>query len=117
MTDEIDDLIEQTPAETKAWLKRQIRTRGIRAAYKALVAVCEDPKSPAPAKATAAGFLFRAGGVLERAEDTDAKDPSQMTPAELQEEYDRLTREAEEARREQREARRRPGPRQPSVFD
>ncbi len=99
MTDDVDDLAGESPADVKAWFRRVVRSEGLKTAYRALVAVCEDSRSPAPAKATAAGFLLRAAGVLERDEAPDGKDPSQMTRAEMLEEYERLTREAEEAAR------------------
>lgn len=99
MTDDVDDLAGETPADVKAWFRRVARTEGLKTAYRALVSVCEDAKAAAPAKATAAGFLLRAAGMLDRDETPDGKDPSQMTRAEMMEEYARLTREAEEAGR------------------
>lgn len=95
MTDDVDDLAGETPADVKAWFRRVARTEGLKTAYRALVSVCEDAKAAAPAKATAAGFLLRAAGMLDRDETPDGKDPSQMTRAEMMEEYARLTRESE----------------------
>ena len=116
MTDDIDALIQETPAETKAWFKQQVRTHGLRAAYRALVGVCEDPKAAAPAKATSAGFLLRAAGVLEKTEELDDKDPSTMTRAEMMEEYARLSREADEAERVSLAADTAPPRRKQNVF-
>lgn len=99
MTDDVDDLAGESPADVKAWFRRVVRSEGLKTAYRALVDVCASPTAPAPAKATAAGFLLRAAGVLERDETPDGKDPSQMTRAEMLEEYARLTRESEEAAR------------------
>lgn len=94
MSDDVDDLAGESPADVKAWFRRAVRSKGLKTAYRALLDVCESPTAPAPAKATAAGFLLRAAGVLERDEAPDGKDPSQMTRAEMLEEYERLTREA-----------------------
>jgi len=99
MNDDVDDLIDESPAQAREWFRRQVRTHGLRVAYQTTIAVCEDPKAAAPAKATAAGLLLRAAGVLEKTEELDDKDPSTMTRAEMLEEYARLTREADEAMR------------------
>lgn len=64
--DDYDDL---DPAEAMAALRDQIRTQGARAAYEALLAVCGDPKAPAPARATAGTTLMRAAGLLEKREE------------------------------------------------
>ncbi len=49
-------------------LRREIRERGARVAYGALLEVCRDPKAPAPAKATAGTTILRVGGYLDHAE-------------------------------------------------
>jgi len=54
------------PAEDPDKLRREIREKGARVAYAALVGVCLDPKSPAPAKATAGTTILRVGGYLEQ---------------------------------------------------
>lgn len=95
MTDDVDDLAGETPAAVRAWFRKIASTAGLKTAYRALVEVCASPTAPAPAKATAAGFLLRAAGVLDRDETPDGKDPAQMTRAEMLEEYTRLTREAD----------------------
>lgn len=95
MTDDVDDLTGESPADVKAWFRSAVRSEGLKTAYRALVDVCSSPTAPAPAKATAAGFILRAAGVLERDDTPDGKDPSQMTRAEMMEEYARLTRESE----------------------
>ena len=66
-------------------LVAKISTEGAEAAYAAALAVCNDPRAPAPAKATCATTILRAGGYLtaKAGEDVAAKDPSEMTSAEL----------------------------------
>ena len=64
-------------------LLSKIQTEGVEAAYAAALAVCKDPKAPAPARATCAMTLFRAAGFLNSREDTSPKEPYQMTADEL----------------------------------
>ncbi|RTL86950.1 MAG: hypothetical protein EKK29_08360 [Hyphomicrobiales bacterium] len=63
------DDYEERPAEDPDELRREIRERGARVAYEALVGVCLDPKAPAPAKATAGTTILRVGGYLEKVDD------------------------------------------------
>ncbi|MDR4305658.1 hypothetical protein IHQ68_03350 [Chelatococcus sambhunathii] len=66
-----------------------VEDQGLRAAVTAAIEVCADRDAPAPARATAAGLLLRAGafggfganGADERG--TDNKDLDDMTPEEL----------------------------------
>jgi hypothetical protein len=67
----------------KRALLSKIQTEGAEAAYAAALAVCKDPKAPAPARATCATTLFRAAGFLNLREDTSPKEPHQMTADEL----------------------------------
>jgi len=121
MTDdtELDKLIEESPAQAREWFRRQVRTHGLRVAYKTAVAVCEDPKAAAPAKATAAGLLFRAAGVLTKPEETDEIPVEQMTYDQMTAELARLEAEARDRQRLLDELERaETGPRaKPSVFD
>lgn len=65
-------------------LVARMSTEGAEAAYAAALAVCQDPRAPAPAKATCATTILRAGGYLStKAGEEAAKDPSEMTTAEL----------------------------------
>jgi hypothetical protein len=73
-------------------LVHRIRTEGIQAAYEAALAVCRDVKAPAPARATAAGLLFRAAGLFDRPGEDDAPEPHAMTPEELGSEIARIRR-------------------------
>ena len=64
--------------------RRRIAVTGVEAAVTALIGVCEDPKAPAPAKATAGTSLLRAAGMLDRNADAlREKDQAEMTPEEL----------------------------------
>ena len=74
---------QESPEEARERLRDLIRTVGAQAAYEALVSVCQDPKAPAPAKATAGTSLFRAGGFFERTDEDGKKEPANMTPAEI----------------------------------
>jgi len=103
MTDDadFDEIAGDSAAEVKAWFRRKVRTHGLRVAYNAAVSVCEDPKAPAPARAAAAGLLFRAGGVLDakNTEDDDDTPIGQMTMAQMRARYERLEAEAAERAR------------------
>jgi hypothetical protein len=69
--------------EAVAELRERIRTEGAEAAFNALLRVCNDPKASAQALATAGSTLFRATGLLEKSEDGDGKQLSEMSPEEL----------------------------------
>ncbi len=69
-------------ARRRALLVR-IQTEGAEAAYGAALAVCQDAKAPAPARATCATTILRAGGFLNAREDHAPKEPHEMTPSEL----------------------------------
>ncbi|ACK52023.1 hypothetical protein Msil_3114 [Methylocella silvestris BL2] len=73
-----------TPIEALADLRRKIRREGAEEAFAALREICNNPKAPAPAKATAATSIFRAAGLFDKTEGTaDDKPLSEMTAAEL----------------------------------
>jgi hypothetical protein len=64
--------------------RRRIALTGVEAAVSALIGVCEDPKAPAPAKATAGTSLLRAAGLFDRVQDAHQdKEASEMTAEEL----------------------------------
>jgi len=94
--------VSETPQSRVERVRGRIRAEGAEAAYNALVAVCRDPKAPAPAKATAGVALLRAAGLFENVQDATEKEPYEMSLAELQEykrqlqaQFDELTRGAE----------------------
>lgn len=64
-------------------LLHRIRTEGVTVAYETALAVCRDPKSTSPAKATAAATLFRVAGYFKDQEREGDKDPSEMDGHEL----------------------------------
>jgi hypothetical protein len=65
-------------------LVTRIQTEGAEAAYEAALAVCQDTKAPAPARATCATTILRAGGFLNAREDPTPKGPHEMTPTEIE---------------------------------
>jgi hypothetical protein len=89
-----DDLLSDEPAAIREELRRKLKTEGARVAYDTMVAVAQDPKAQASARATCAVALFRGAGFLgKRADEEDAsegKTPDQMTAAELEAELKRL---------------------------
>lgn len=99
--DELDEILEQSPVEAQAWFKKAVRTEGVRTAYEAALAVCRDPKAPAPARATMAGLLLRAAGMLTKVDDSDETPIAEMTRAQMQAELSRLDAEAKEIKRSQ----------------
>lgn len=86
MTDQIeDDLFPDGDDgdDAREESARLLRGRGLRAAVRAAVEVCENGKAPPNARATAAGLIFRANGLLEVKKDDDALQPHEMDPAQL----------------------------------
>jgi hypothetical protein len=70
-------------ARKRALLAR-IQTEGAEAAYEAALAVCLDTKAPAPARATCATTILRAGGYLLSRDAGETKEPHEMTGSELE---------------------------------
>ena len=65
-------------------LVTKIQTEGAEAAYQAALAVCLDTKAPAPARATCATPLLRAGGYLNvKPVDAEEKGGHEMSAEEL----------------------------------
>lgn len=83
MSDPSNHGIEETPEESLEWVRHDIKVRGARAAYAALLDVCENPKAPAPSKATAGVALLRAAGMFDKADDPSDIEPHQMTASQL----------------------------------
>lgn len=73
--------------------KHIVQTEGVLVAVEALLAVCRDPKAPAPAKATAGTSILRAGGFFDQKNNEPDKDLSQMSWEELSEYRNRLETE------------------------
>jgi hypothetical protein len=101
MTDDPDDM-EELPEDERAALdelRSMLRRDGIKAAYAALVNVCQDSKAPAPARATAAAAIFRAAGLFERTDEGAQKQLHEMTADELARHSARLEKEMKALRR------------------
>lgn len=97
--DDLDDCA-VTPDQARDALLHDIQVNGSRAAYEALLAVCRDPKAPAPARATAGTSLLRAGGYFAAPEERRrTKADHEMTPEELQAEITRLDRRRQRLQR------------------
>lgn len=79
-----------TTQDRQRALLQRIQTEGVEAAYQASLAVCSDPKAPAPARATASATLFRVAGYFDRSERGETKQPHEMTSEELASEIKRL---------------------------
>jgi hypothetical protein len=73
--------------------KHMLSTVGVIAAVEALVSVCRDPKSPAPAKATAGTSILRAGGFFDQKNNDGEKELHQMSMQELRDLANRLENE------------------------
>lgn len=78
----------KSATETRREVLQLLQTSGIQAAAEAAIAVCQDPSAPAPARATAAGLIFRGAalggfGKSGEAETLLGKEPHEMTAAEL----------------------------------
>ncbi|MFG1379504.1 hypothetical protein [Xanthobacter autotrophicus] len=76
-----------------------IETRGVKAAAKALIEVCSDPKAPAPARATAGTALLRAAGMFEKVERDDNKDVAEMDGFELRRATARICAQLDELKK------------------
>ncbi|MEW9838006.1 hypothetical protein [Mesorhizobium marinum] len=84
----------ETPDEVHERVFEMLHTRGIEVAINGLIAVAEDPKAPAPARATAGAALLRSAGFFDRdRDDLSDKKPSEMSPEELSRALQRLKRE------------------------
>jgi hypothetical protein len=109
MIDDFDD--DQSPEEARDALDHELRTVGARAAYQALLEVCQDTKAPAPARATSGTALLRAAGYFNRENDRDEKPIHELSMDEIERRIQKLNRQSAEPKRQRR---RRDGP---DVFD
>ncbi len=82
MSTELNSL--ESDGDAERALLRRIRSEGVLAAYEASLAVCQDPKAPSPARATASATLFRVAGYFDRKERGDDVPPSEMTSQEIE---------------------------------
>jgi len=59
---------QKTGKAAKREMRELIQLEGFPAAFQAALEVCKDKKAPAPARASAANAIFRAGGLFDRPE-------------------------------------------------
>jgi hypothetical protein len=92
----------QSSAEVRRDVLELLSTVGLKAAADAAMAVCRDATAPAPARATAAGLIFRAtavGGFGKNHVPDDELDPSEMTAEQLQTRLNELRQQRLDAAR------------------
>lgn len=99
MTD--DDLFATDDDDARDEVLRLFRGRGLRAAARAAIEVCEDPKAQASARATASGLILRATKLLDGAKDEDSAQPHEMDPAQLARALERAKAKATDLERRQ----------------
>lgn len=90
MTDRLEDDSDHSPDDARDWFAHIVATEGLRIAYNTAVSICQDPKAPAPAKATAVTAILRAAGAFDREKEGGAVEPHNMSGAQLAREIDRL---------------------------
>jgi hypothetical protein len=101
-TDDFDDDI--SPEGAREALNHELRTVGARAAYQALLEVCQDSKAPAPARATSGTALLRAAGYFNRENDRDDEKPIHaLTLDELERRIQKLDRQRRASERKPRD--------------
>jgi hypothetical protein len=89
MTDEFD--VDDDPEAVREALEFDLRTKGARAAYEALLQVAKDPKAPAPARATSGVALLRAAGFFNRDDDSGKGKPiHEMSMVEIERNIQKL---------------------------
>jgi hypothetical protein len=86
---------DESPSEALDRNMRRIRTEGLDAATDAAITLLRDPKSPAQARSATISAIFRASGLLSRADEGTESEIHEMTPEQLDREAKRLTRELE----------------------
>jgi hypothetical protein len=75
----------QTVEDVRRELTHRIQTEGVMAADQAALEICQDPKAPAPARATALTAMFRVGGYFKDPADKSAeKQPHEMDGHEME---------------------------------
>ncbi|WP_228866246.1 hypothetical protein [Roseibium aggregatum] len=85
-----------TVEEAQAELLHRVHTEGVLAAYEASLAICRDPKAPAPARATASSTLFRVAGYFNKENAGGSeKEPHEMSADELAQAVRKISAEME----------------------
>ena len=92
---------DESPTAIMRRLRAKIQAECAEKAIDALTAVAEDPRAPAPARATAGTALLRAAGFFEKGDaDNPDKEPHEMTRSELDAAIAELEDVAQQARAE-----------------
>ena len=79
--------MDDAPEAVRKQLRHRLKTEGARVAIDTMLAVCQDPKAQASARATCSVGLLRAAGYLGKKadeEDSENEGLDQATAAELQ---------------------------------
>lgn len=74
----------ETPEEALSRNQRRLRTEGLDAATEAAIQLLRDPKAPAQAKSATINAVFRASGLLGKADEDSEPEPHEMTAQQLE---------------------------------
>lgn len=76
-------------------LRARMREEGAEAAYDALMRVFGRKDASATALASAASSMLKAAGMMDKSDDSDGREPHEMTADELQDRLDQLRQQQE----------------------
>ena len=88
-----EDRPDESPSEALERNLSRIRTEGLDAATEAAITLLRDPKAPAQAKSATINAIYRASGLLGRADQDAESELHEMTSEQLDREVKRLTRD------------------------
>lgn len=74
----------ESPSAAMERNMRRLRTEGLDAATQAAIELLKDPKAPAQAKSATINAVFRASGLLGRADEETEPEIHEMTPQQLE---------------------------------
>lgn len=74
----------ESPSAAMERNMRRLRTEGLDAATQAAIELLRDPKAPAQAKSATINAVFRASGLLGRADEETEPEIHEMTPQQLE---------------------------------
>lgn len=74
----------ESPSAAMERNMRRLRTEGLDAATQAAIELLRDPKAPAQAKSATINAVFRASGLLGRADEDTEPEIHEMTPQQLE---------------------------------
>lgn len=75
---------QESPSAAMERNMRRLRTEGLDAATQAAIELLRDPKAPAQAKSATINAVFRASGLLGRADEDTEPEIHEMTPQQLE---------------------------------